>query len=68
MKNYKIKARANRTGINFIIYVLISVQNYLQFDAVHDFSVWFRTGSNPVDINRFGSHTGKNILIIKVYL
>ena len=26
---------------------------------MHDFSVWLRTSSNKVDINRFRSHTGK---------
>ena len=25
------------------------------------FSVWLRTSSNPADINRFQSHTGKSI-------
>ena len=27
-------------------------------DTIHDFSVWLRTGSNPVEINRFRSHDG----------
>ena len=31
---------------------------------LHDFSVWLGTGSNPVDINRFRSFTGKKILNI----
>ncbi len=26
-------------------------------DAIHDFSVWLRTGSNRADSNRFQSHT-----------
>ena len=26
-------------------------------EKIHDFSVWLRTGSNSVDINRFRSHT-----------
>ena len=49
MKNYKIKisldihkgpnARANKTGINFIIFISISVENYLYNDAIHVFSV-----------------------------
>ena len=30
------------------------------------FSVWLRTGSNPADINRFRSHTGK-LIIFRVY-
>jgi len=73
MKNYKIKisfvsskgpkARANKTSINFIIFISIFVKNCLLFDAIHDFSVWLRIGSNPVDINRFQSHTGKYFLL-----
>ena len=26
---------------------------------MYDFSVWLRTGYNPAEINRIGSHTGK---------
>ena len=26
--------------------------------------VWLRTGSNPADINRFQSHTGKNVFFV----
>ena len=33
---------------------------FLKYDAIHEFSIWLRTGSNPEDINRIGSHTGKN--------
>ena len=29
------------------------------YDTIHDFSVCLRTGSNPADIHRFRSHTGK---------
>ncbi len=53
MKNFKIKtsfvsregpkARADKTGINFMIFILIFVENCLYFDAIHDFSVWLRT-------------------------
>ena len=35
------------------------MENCLQDEAKHDFSVWLRTVSNPVDINRFRSRTGK---------
>ncbi len=31
-------------------------------DAIHDFSVLLRTGSNPTDSNRFQGHTGKEII------
>ena len=30
-------------------------------DAIHDFSVWLKTSSNPADSNRFRSHIGKVI-------
>ncbi len=53
MKNYTIK-----TGINFMIFILIFIEN--------DFSVWLRTGSKPADINRYQSHTGKYITYIFV--
>ena len=42
-----------------MIYILILVENSMQFDAIHDFSVWLRAGSNQADINRFRSHTEK---------
>ena len=38
------------------------MENCLQYDAIHDFLVWLRTGSNPADINRFRSLTGKKKL------
>ena len=31
----------------------------LQYNAVHDLSLWLKTGSNQADINRFRGHTGK---------
>ena len=70
MKSYKIinsfvstegpkKARDNRTDINLMIFILIFAKNCLYYDAIHDFSVWMRTGSKPADINRVRVHTGK---------
>ena len=66
MKNYKIKTsfvspkgpifRANKTGINFEIFILIFLGN----DAIH-LSI-LRAGSNPSDIYRFQSHNGKEII------
>ena len=56
------KARDNKAGIGFIIFILIFVENCLKYDAIHDFSVWLRTGSNSADINGFRSHT------VNVYL
>ncbi len=37
----------------------------LKHNAIHEFSVWMRTGSNPVDTNWFRSHTGKYVMISK---
>ena len=37
---------------------LIFEENCLWNEAIHDFSVWLITGSNPADINRPHSHTG----------
>ena len=34
-------------------------------NAIHDFSVWLITGSNPADINRFRSNTG--IILNSIY-
>ena len=61
MKNYKNKTsfissegpKAKKTGINIMIFILIFVENCLEFDAIHDISVWLRTDSNPADSNRF---------------
>ena len=35
------------------------MENSLYYYAILNFSVWLRTGSNPANINRFRSHTGK---------
>ena len=58
-----MKAWSNKTGFNIMIFISIFVENCV-FDMIHDFSVWPRIGSNPADINRFGSHTGKGLNII----
>ena len=39
--------------------VLIFVENCLKVEV--NFSIWLRTCSNPLDINRFQSHTGKSL-------
>ena len=31
------------------------MENCLNYDAIHDFSLWLRTSSNAVDINRIRS-------------
>ena len=64
MKNYKIKtslvspdgliARANKYGIDFIIYILLFIEIIVCNTMIYMiFSVWLRTGSEPADINRF---------------
>ncbi len=53
--------RQKKTVVNIEIFIF--VDNCLQYDAIHDFLVLLRTGSNPADINRFRSHTG-NIIIL----
>ena len=37
------------------------MENCLLYDAIHDLSIWLRTGFNQADINRFRSHTGKKL-------
>ena len=44
-------AWANKTGIYSMIFISINVENWLLYDAIHDFSVWFRT-LDPVLIKR----------------
>ena len=36
-----------------IVHFYILVENWIYYDAIHDFSEKPRTGSNPSDINRF---------------
>ena len=61
------KSWANKSDINFMIFILISVENCLKYDAIHDFSVRLRTDSNPADINRFQSHTRIFLIICYNY-
>ena len=35
----KPKAQANKTGINFMLFILTFVDNCLLYDAIHDLSV-----------------------------
>ena len=54
----KPKAQADKTcTIDFKIFISTFVK-CLQYDVMHDFSVWLRTGSNLADMNSFRSHTG----------
>ena len=36
-----------------IVYVFIFIEIWIYYNAIHEFSAWLRTGSNPADINRF---------------
>ena len=73
MKNSKIKTslvspegpKALITKLLSILFLLF-VENCLQYNAIHDFSVWLRTGSNPLAINRFESLLEKSLLIISL--
>ena len=47
-----------------MIFILVFMEHDLQQDAIHDFSVWLRAGSNPVDINQFRSHTVTNVIFL----
>ena len=40
-----------KNGFNFMIFILLIMENCLWYDAIHDFSVWLGTGSNLVDTN-----------------
>ncbi len=45
-----------------LMYTHVKINNlnsYIIRYAIHDFSVWLRTVSNPADINKFRGHTGK---------
>ena len=59
IKNHKMFG-VNKTGINLKIFSLSFVENYLYYDAIHDYLVWMKTALNPADNNqfRFRSHTG----------
>ena len=47
-----------------MFFILLFVENGLQYNAIHNFSVWLRTGFNPADINR--SYTGKIFAIRQI--
>ena len=54
-----IRAWVYKTGFYIIILHFIFVKKLILCNTIHDFSVWLRTSYDPVDINRFRSHTGK---------
>ena len=39
--------RANKTCNTLMSFVLKFAEYCLKYDAIHDFSVWLRSGSNP---------------------
>ena len=56
------------TAINFPrILKWKSIKSIPVNKTVHDFSLWLRTGSDPADINRIPSHTGKIMLYSIVF-
>ena len=67
MKKYKIKigfvkpmgpkSQASETGNILRIFIFMFMENCPLYDAIH--VVWLRNGSNPADIERFPSQTGK---------
>ena len=63
-----LKARPKKLVFILWLYIFISVDNWIPYDVVHHFSVWLRTGSNPLYINRFRSDTGIVIYCIFVIL
>ena len=42
----------------------IFVEVLTQYDAIRNFSVWLRMGSNLADINQFGSYYVKHIIYL----
>ena len=48
----------------FILMLLSSGKLSVIYDAIHDFSVWLRTGSNPADIILFEAILEKAPMII----
>ena len=53
------RARVNKTGSNFMIFILIFVKKISVIQCFNDFSAWPRTGSNQADISRFRILTGE---------
>ena len=60
MKNDKNENSFVSPCIHFIIF-FINIRG-LYYDAIYDFSVWLRTGSNPAYIDQFLSLAGKYFL------
>ena len=40
----------NEICIDFMIFILLFVENFLKYDTIHDFSAWQRAGAYPPDI------------------
>ena len=61
MKNnlrLRLKALANKTCNNLMIFILIFEENRMKYNAILYFSVWLRADSNPTNINLIQCHTG----------
>ncbi len=61
------RSRTNYTKLdeNNVIDEIVSpellLEHCLYSDAIYDFLVWLRTGSNPAHSNRYRRHTGRQI-------
>ena len=61
---YEENSVIDKIILEMMIFTLVFVENCLKYYATHNFSVLLRTSSNPADINRFQSHTGKGLAFI----
>ena len=53
---------SQKTRIDFMIFILLYMENCLLKDPIHYFPIWLRTSSNPADYNWFRWHTRKKNL------
>ena len=54
----RIKTWSNKTGINFMVFIIRIMKNFQYYDVIHNFSLWLVTSSNEANINWFLTHTG----------
>ena len=67
MYNIRLKPVLLAPRIRIVHFYIRRKLEIIRCFAIHNFSVWLRTGSNPVDINRFPSDIGKYILKYTIY-
>ena len=51
-----------------MIFILLFVEKYVKDNAIHNFSEWLKTGSNPADINLFRNHIGIKLTYLGLIL